>query len=70
MSHDAPAPGRGPAPRGPTPGRGRTFRALRHRNFRLFWSGQIISQVGTSMQFMAQSWLVYDLTDSPSCWAW
>jgi MFS family permease len=65
MSHDAPAPGRGPAPTGPTPGRGRTFRALRHRNFRLFWSGQIISQVGTSMQFMAQSWLVYDLTDSP-----
>lgn len=45
-------------------GEGHTFRALRHRNFRLFWSGQIVSQIGTSMQLMAQSWLVYRLTDS------
>jgi len=45
-------------------GGGRTFRALRHRNFRLYWSGQIVSQVGTSMQMMAQSWLVYRLTNS------
>jgi len=45
-------------------GRG-TFRALRHRNFRLYWSGQIVSQVGTWMQIVAQGWLVYRLTDSP-----
>jgi MFS family permease len=42
-----------------------TFRALRHRNFRLFWSGQIVSLTGTWMQIVAQGWLVYRLTDSP-----
>jgi MFS family permease len=42
----------------------RTFRALRHRNFRLFLGGQIISLVGTWMQNVAQSWLVYRLTHS------
>jgi len=41
-----------------------TFRALRHRNFRLFISGQIISLIGTWMQSVAQSWLVYRLTHS------
>jgi len=41
-----------------------TVRALRHRNFRLFISGQIISLVGTWMQTVAQSWLVYRLTGS------
>jgi len=41
-----------------------TFRALRHRNFRLFIIGQIISLVGTWMQNVAQSWLVYRLTHS------
>ncbi len=40
------------------------FRALRHRNFRLFASGQMISLVGTWMQTVAQSWLVYRLTGS------
>ncbi len=40
------------------------FRALRYRNFRLFFSGQIISLVGTWMQSVAQSWLVYRLTGS------
>jgi len=43
----------------------RTFRALRHRNFRLFWSGQTVSLIGTWMQMVAQGWLVYRLTDSP-----
>ena len=43
----------------------RAFRALRHRNFRLYWSGQIVSQVGIWMQVVAQSWVVYRLTDSP-----
>ncbi len=43
----------------------RTFRSLRYRNFRLYWSGQIISQIGTWMQVVAQGWVVYNLTDSP-----
>ncbi len=41
-----------------------TFRALRHRNFRLFWWGQLFSLAGTWMQMAAQGWLVYRLTDS------
>ncbi len=41
-----------------------TFRALRHRNFQLFFSGQIISLVGTWMQSVAQAWLIYRLTSS------
>lgn len=40
-------------------------RALRHRNFQLFFSGQLISLVGTWMQSIAQAWLVYRLTGSP-----
>jgi MFS family permease len=40
------------------------FRALRSRNYRLFFSGQIISLVGTWMQSVAQAWLVYRLTHS------
>ena len=40
------------------------FRALRHRNFRLFVAGQIVSLVGTWMQNVAQAWLVYRLTHS------
>ena len=38
------------------------FRSLRHRNFRLFCSGQVISLIGTWMQMVALSWLVYRLT--------
>jgi len=41
-----------------------TFRALKHRNFQLFFSGQLISLVGTWMQNVAQAWLVYRLTGS------
>jgi MFS family permease len=40
------------------------FRALRHRNYRLFFGGQSISLVGTWMQQIAMSWLVYRLTNS------
>jgi MFS family permease len=39
-------------------------RALRHRNFQLFFGGQLISLIGTWMQTVAQSWLVYRLTGS------
>src|SRR6476660_7708681 len=41
-----------------------TFRALRHRNFQLFFAGQFVSLTGTWMQTVAQSWLVYRLTGS------
>jgi MFS family permease len=46
------------------PDRSPVFRALQHRNFRLFLFGQIVSLVGTWMQSLAQSWLVYRLTHS------
>jgi len=41
-----------------------TFRALRHRNFSLFWTGQLISLTGTWMQSVAQGWLVLRLSNS------
>ncbi|MBV9495922.1 MAG: MFS transporter [Acidobacteria bacterium] len=40
------------------------LRALRHRNFQLFFVGNIISLVGTWMQTVAESWLIYRLTGS------
>jgi MFS family permease len=46
-------------------GRARIWRALRHRNYRLFFTGQSISLIGTWMTRIATSWLVYKLTRSP-----
>src|SRR5262252_6095588 len=46
-------------------GLGEMFRALQHRNFRLFWSGAFLSNAGTWMQAVAQGWLVLQLSDSP-----
>ena len=43
---------------------GTTFRALRHRNFRLYWTGQLVSLIGTWMQTVAQAWLMHRLTSS------
>jgi MFS family permease len=40
------------------------LRALTHRNFRLFFGGQLLSLTGTWMQNVAQAWLVYSLTGS------
>ena len=40
------------------------LRALRHRNYRLYFGGQLVSLIGTWMQMVAQSWLVYRLTGS------
>jgi MFS family permease len=49
----------------PTKSRLDTFGALqRNPNFRLYWSGALLSNVGTWMQTLAQSWLVYQLTGS------
>ena len=42
----------------------RTFRALHHRNYRLYFGGQSISLIGTWMQQLAMSWLTYRLTHS------
>ena len=39
-------------------------RALRNPNFRLFWSGNFLSNIGTWMQNVAQGWLVLTLTNS------
>lgn len=61
----------GPSSPGRTPesvGAGRwrsVIRALRHRNYRLFFLGQSVSLVGTWMQQTAMIWLVYRLSDSP-----
>jgi MFS family permease len=40
------------------------FRALSHRNYRRFWVGAFLSNIGTWMQAVAQGWLVLQLTDS------
>lgn len=44
----------------------RTFSALRHRNYRLWFAGQLVSLMGTWMQITAQGFLVYELTRSPA----
>src|SRR5215469_18133855 len=43
-------------------GQSKAFIALQHRNFRLFWIGQLISLIGTWMDSTGQSWLVLHLT--------
>jgi MFS family permease len=53
---------RASAPRGVFHVVGRAFSALRHRNFRLFWFGQLISLIGTWMQSIGQAWLVLVLS--------
>lgn len=42
----------------------RRFSAFKHRNYRLFFSGQLVSVTGTWMQSLAQAWLVLTLTNS------
>jgi len=42
----------------------KTFAAFRHRNYRLFFGGQLVSVIGTWMQQVAVGWLVYDLSNS------
>ena len=45
-----------------SPARSARYPALRHRNFTLIWSGLLVSNMGTWMQNVAQSWLIYKLT--------
>lgn len=47
------------------PAAARAFGALRHRNFRVFYAGHILSLTGSWMQTTAQGWLVLELTNSP-----
>jgi MFS family permease len=64
----APPGGQPEPPASPSSGRqfdlGRSVSSLRHRNYRLFFFGQLVSVMGTWMQTVAQSFLVLDLTHS------
>ena len=42
----------------------RAFEALRHRNYRLLWYGQVFGSMGTWMDQVTRGWLIYELTDS------
>jgi MFS family permease len=53
-----------PSPRLPERAARQPLGALRHRNYQLFFGGQVVSTVGTWMQSIAQSWLVLELTHS------
>ena len=53
-----------PATQQPKNGLLRAFTSLRHRNYRLYWFGQMISLLGTDMQAIGQDWLVLELTHS------
>ncbi|MBP7692899.1 MAG: MFS transporter [Anaerolineales bacterium] len=61
MTDPTPVPEAAPARPSALP---KTFAALRHRNFRLYFGGQLISVAGTWMQSVALGWLVYQLTHS------
>lgn len=61
VSHAAPSTTSEPS-QGPL----RIFSALRHRNFRLYWFGMLVAVIGQHIQFVAQGWLVYELTKSPA----
>jgi hypothetical protein len=51
-------------------GRFTAFRALNHKNFRLFFGGQGISIIGTWVQPNALTWLVFQLTNSAFLLEW
>jgi MFS family permease len=54
-----------PTATAPRPALADAFRALHHRNFRLFFVGQFVSLIGTWMQSVGQGWLMHRLTSSP-----
>jgi len=45
--------------------RGKLLSPLRHRDFRLFWTGLLLSSVGSQFTQVAMAWQIYDLTNSP-----
>ena len=47
-----------------------TFRSLRHRNYRRYFFGQIVSFIGSWMQSAALMWLLYDRTGDPRWPSW
>jgi MFS family permease len=49
----------------PPPRHERPFRVLRHRDFRLIWSAEVLSQSGTQIQRVAVAWQVFELTGDP-----
>jgi MFS family permease len=51
-------------PQEPEKGLPRAFSSLRHRNYRLYWFGEVISLMGSYMQTIGQAWLVLELTHS------
>ena len=51
-------------PAGPV-SRAAMLASLQHRNYRIFFFGQIISLTGTWMQMVAEAWLIYEITRSP-----
>lgn len=62
---EPPTPAGSEPPAAASPARISTFAALRERNYRLYFSGSVISNIGTWMQRIAQDWLVLELTNSP-----
>src|SRR3569832_1080967 len=50
----------------PTSALRRVFKAFQYRDFRLMWIGACTSSIGTWMQKVAQSWLIYQISDSPT----
>ena len=64
MTKDDPIKNAQVGPQRTTDGMSHAWRALRHRNFRLFFGGQTISLIGTWMTRIATAWLVYRLTHS------
>ena len=61
-------PGNGNAKARPTKTPPRAFASLRHRNFQLYFGGQLISVAGSWMQIVAQGWLVYQISHSEMRW--
>ncbi|HVS38123.1 MAG TPA: MFS transporter [Gemmataceae bacterium] len=57
-----------PLPAAPPPRPNRTFRAFRHRNYRLYFYGQLVSLTGSWIQTTALTWLAWDHTDQ-ALWA-
>ncbi len=71
MEREATLPIDSPTPRGLRAAlRNTTFRSLRHRNYRRYFFGQIVSFTGTWMQSAALMWLMYDLTGDPRWPSW